>query len=430
MNDLLIDITSFIPSQGQLIAIGIALGIIFVALLFAHFFSKFLSPQVVRLIQSDQNTDHDDMIGVINAIIGNIVAAMLIALALYLYKWNVYALILLAVTMTGYISLAAQKILRWLNIGFWSASGVSLALFIWTLINTLLGFGYKLQKSSEEDANTIGGFPVTLEFVITAVLVVIVFIAAIRLGGRLLSIILERNRHIDNGQKLLIEKLANVAMIVIGFLVAMDVLGIDLTALAFFSGAFGLAIGFGLQKTFGNLISGIILLMDRSIKPGDVIAVGDSFGWVNKIGIRAVSIITRDGKEHLIPNENMMINEVENWSYSSKNVRVRIPVGVAYSSDIRKVEEILLALAKDHKRILKRPEPRVLIKGFGDNSVDFEFRIWIRDPEEGVSNIKSDVMKQIWFDFEEHSVEFPFPQRDVHLDINPKTLAALNKKRD
>jgi small-conductance mechanosensitive channel len=216
-------------------------------------------------------------------------------------------------------------------------------------------------------------------------------------------------------------------MIVVGFLLAMDILGIDLTALAFFSGAFGLAIGFGLQKTFGNLISGIILLMDRSIKPGDVIAIGDSFGWVNKIGIRAVSIITRDGKEHLIPNENMMTNEVENWSYSSKNVRVRIPVGVAYNSDIKLVEKILLELAKDHSRILKRPEPKVLIKEFGDNSVNFEYRIWIKDPQAGVSNIKSDIMKQIWFEFEEHGVEFPFPQRDVHLDITKETLAALKK---
>jgi hypothetical protein len=114
-----------------------------------------------------------------------------------------------------------------------------------------------------------------------------------------------------------------------------DLLGIDLTALTVFSGAFGLAVGFGLQKTFGNLIAGIILLMDRSVKPGDVIVVGDSFGHVTKIGVRAVSIVTRDGKEHLIPNENLMTQEVENWSYSSRDVRVHIPVGIAYDCDLR-----------------------------------------------------------------------------------------------
>ncbi len=127
---------------------------------------------------------------------------------------------------------------------------------------------------------------------------------------------------------MLAQKLAAVAILVAAFFIGIDLIGIDLTALAVFSGAFGLAVGFGLQKTFGNLIAGIILLMDRSIKPGDVIVVGESFGHVTKIGVRAVSIVTRDGKEHLIPNENLMTQEVENWSYSSRDVRLHIPVSV------------------------------------------------------------------------------------------------------
>lgn len=145
-----------------------------------------------------------------------------------------------------------------------------------------------------------------------------------------------------------------------------------------------------------------------------MIVVGDSFGWVNKIGIRAVSVLTRDGKEHLIPNENLMTNEVENWSYSSKNVRVKIPVGVAYSSDMKLVEELLIKAAQDCPRVLKRPAPMVWMTGFGENSVDFEIQAWIRDPEEGVGNVQSAVLKKVWWLFKDHDIEIPFPQRDIN----------------
>src|SRR5207253_7982093 len=140
--------------------------------------------------------------------------------------------------------------------------------------------------------------------------------------GLIIRRLFRRMHRLNPGQQVLGEKLSGIAIWVLLVLFGIDFLGISFTALSVFSGALGLAIGFGLQKTFGNLISGIILLMDGSIKPGDVIVVGDSFGTVSKIGVRAVSIVTRDGKEHLIPNENLMTQEVENWSYSSRDVRV------------------------------------------------------------------------------------------------------------
>src|SRR5690606_22049336 len=187
--------------------------------------------------------------------------------------------------------------------------------------------------------------------------------------------------------------------------------------------AFGLAIGFGLQKTFGNLIAGIILLMDKSIKPGDVISVADasgqeSFGQIRKIGIRAISVVTRDKTEYLIPNETMMINQVVNWSYSSRDVRVKAPVGVAYGSDIELVEKLLLEAASNSPRVLENPAPRVNLIGFGNSSVDFEIRFWILDPEEGMGNIRSDVYKRVWKLFKEHEIEIRFPQRDLNLRGN------------
>ena len=180
------------------------------------------------------------------------------------------------------------------------------------------------------------------------------------------------------------------------------------------------AIGFGLQKTFGNLIAGIILLMDRSIKPGDVIAVADtagneSFGQIRKIGIRAVSVTTRDQREYLIPNENLMINQVENWSYSSKNVRMQVPVGVSYEADMNLAEKLMLEAAKSCERVLSAPPPTVWMKEYGDSSVNFVIHCWIQDPEEGVGNVRSVVLKKLWWLFKEHDIEIPFPQRDLHI---------------
>ena len=250
--------------------------------------------------------------------------------------------------------------------------------------------------------------------------------------------VLKRVTKLDMTQRLLAEKIISLFVWVMAILIGIDVLGVDLTALAVFSGAFGLAIGFGLQKTFGNLIAGMILLMDRSIKPGDVIAVADqagnsTFGQIRKIGIRAVSITTRDQKEYLIPNENLMINQVENWSYSSKNVRMQIPVGVSYNCDLKLAEKLMLQAAKDCPRVLKSPTPTCWLDGYGDSSVDFIIHCWITDPEGGVGNIKSEVLKRLWDLFQESEIEIPFPQRDLNLRGNEQfeqLIAAVSQRVD
>ncbi|WP_374528064.1 mechanosensitive ion channel family protein [Novosphingobium sp.] len=228
-----------------------------------------------------------------------------------------------------------------------------------------------------------------------------------------------RMTRLDGAEQLLGEKLVGIVVWLGLILIGIDILGISLTALTVFSGAIGLAVGFGLQKTFGNLISGIILLMDRSIKPGDVIAVGDgttrTFGQVNRIGIRAVSVITRDQIEYIIPNELLMTSQVENWSFSSRDVRIRVPVGVAYSSDIELVERLLLEAARELPRLRNLLEPTVWVTGFGPNAIDFEVQVWIDDPEVGIGDLRSDLLKLILKKFRANGVEIPFPQQDVHI---------------
>lgn len=257
----------------------------------------------------------------------------------------------------------------------------------------------------------------------------LVFVSA-HLIGKLARRTFRKIDSLDRTQQLLGEKIATIVVWGVSFLVGIDVLGISLTALTVFSGAFGLAIGFGLQKTFGNLIAGIILLMDRSIKPGDVIAVndgkGNSFGEVKKIGIRAVSVTTRDNREYLIPNENLMTQQVENWSYSSREVAIQIPIGVAYGSDLEQVEKLLLEAVSSTPRVLAFPSPSVLLSGFGASSIDMTMVVWIDDPEAGVGNVRSDVLWRVWRLFGEHGVQIPFPQSDVNLK-DSEGLRALAK---
>jgi small-conductance mechanosensitive channel len=185
--------------------------------------------------------------------------------------------------------------------------------------------------------------------------------------------------------------------------------------LAVFTGAVGVGIGFGLQKAVSNFISGLSILIDKSIKPGDVISLGDTYGWVSALGARYISVVTRDATEYLIPNDELITQQVINWSYSKAEVRLKLPVAISYSADVRQAIELCQVAASEVPRVLKEPKPVCLLKGFGDNGVNLELRIWINDPKNGVSNVKSDVFLRIWDKFHAQGIEIPFPQRDLHL---------------
>ena len=228
--------------------------------------------------------------------------------------------------------------------------------------------------------------------------------------------------------KILLYRLGSIFLFSAGVVIVLTYLGLDLTVFALFSGALGLGLGFGLQKIFANLVSGFILLADKSIKPGDVIQLGDKYGWINFLGSRYCSVITRNGTEHLIPNENLITGEVINWSYSQNLVRLTVPVGVAYGSDLEKARELMLAVAADTRRVLKDPTPACLLTGFGDNTVNLELRVWINDPQNGVGAVKSELFWGIWRRFHEHGIELPFPQRDLYLKSVPDTLLRTGPK--
>lgn len=279
----------------------------------------------------------------------------------------------------------------------------------------------------------IGDYRLSLYGLFSAIVVALLLYVVVKVALRSIKWLLRRNRQIDDAQRLLTEKLIAIALFSFALLFGIDLLGIDLTTLAVFSGAAGLAIGFGLQKTVGNLIAGIILLMDRSIKPGDIIVVGDgsamggttlpggipNVGRVAKIGVRAVNVITRDGKKHLIPNELLMTQPVENWSYASPEVRVRMRVPVPYDADLRLAQRLIVETATENPRILAEPEPAVWITAFGERAVEHELRYWIADPEAGLGNIQGEVFLGIWDRFQDAGIRVPYPRQDVWLAQAP-----------
>jgi len=215
--------------------------------------------------------------------------------------------------------------------------------------------------------------------------------------------------------KVLIAKIIRILLISIAVVTAIGSIGIDLSAFAFLGGAIGIGLGFGLQKVVSNFVSGIILLMDNSIKPGDVIEIEGTYGWINNLRARYASVITRDGTEHLIPNEDLITQRVINWSFTDDLVRVRVPIGVSYKADPHQCILLILEAAASTTRVLQSPAPNCLLTGFGDSSVDLELRMWIADPSNGVGAVRSEVLLKVWDTFKEHNIEIPFPQRDLHI---------------
>jgi small-conductance mechanosensitive channel len=262
---------------------------------------------------------------------------------------------------------------------------------------------------------TVGELRVSVLMVVKGVL----SLAILLWVATALSDMLERRFHavpeLTPSVQVLLAKLTKVTLIVLAIVVGLKSIGVDLTAFALFSGALGVGIGFGLQKVISNLVSGIILLMDKSIKPGDVVAVKDTYGWVKSFGARYASVITRDGIEHLIPNEEFITQRVENWSYTDSKVRLKVPIGVSYESDLRLAMKLAIEAASEEPRIIDDPAPKCLLIEFGDSSVNLELRIWIADPQEGVRNVRSAVLLRVWDKFHEAGVHFPFPQRDLHV---------------
>ncbi|QJB70412.1 mechanosensitive ion channel family protein [Parasphingorhabdus halotolerans] len=428
IDTLLKKIESLVPettSNVQYVEGAVAAGIVVLALIAGWYVSKFFGPKLLHIWEERAGYESELAGRRIRDMTRRATTFILCGIFLAFWPWTLIAKVVFALTIAITSGLFTNDLIRGVRMPDWIGSLMGLTVFGSVALG-LVGNIDRITIAMERVGVDIGTHRISLLWVVTIAMTAVILLAVARVLMKLINYVIG-NSELDGAQKVLGQKLATVAILVATFMLGLDVLGIDFTALAVFSGAFGLAIGFGMQKTIGNLIAGIILLMDRSIKPGDVIVVGDTYGWVNKIGVRAVSVLTREGKEHLIPNENLMTQEVENWSYSNKNVRISIPVGVSYNTDMDHAIELMKQACVDVPRVLNHPKPVVWMLEFGDNSVNFEIRCWINDPQSGVGNFKAAVLKRVWDLFKEHGVEIPFPQRDVHIRTMPDAASAVIK---
>jgi small-conductance mechanosensitive channel len=241
-------------------------------------------------------------------------------------------------------------------------------------------------------------------------------------ASRLLEQRIRRAEALTPSLQVLTSKTVKIGLVTGAFLIALTSVGIDLTGFALFTGAVGIGIGFGLQKPISNLISGFILLLDRSIKPGDVIELGDPtggvsqrFGWVTSLNARYVSLTTRDGTEWLIPNEDLITQRVINWTYHHERLRLLTPFGVSFDCDVGKAMELAVEAAREIPRVLKDPPPVCRLMGFGDSSANLELRIWIDDPKNGIINVRSEVLLAMWKKYRANGIRTQLAHRDIFI---------------
>jgi small-conductance mechanosensitive channel len=268
----------------------------------------------------------------------------------------------------------------------------------------------------------VGNFRVSLLLVLKGMITLAIFIWIANAASRLIDQRLRVFAPLTPMVQVLASKLVRMTLLTLAVVLALGSIGIDLTAFAVFSGAIGVGVGFGLQKVVSNLVSGVILLLDRSIKPGDVIEIDGTFGSVSTLNARYASVLTRDGKEYLIPNEDLITQRVTNLSFSSDLIRLHVKAGISYQSDPHEAIRLAIEAAQDVPRVLKEPPPNCLLVAFGDSTVDLELRFWIRDPANGTTNVRSAVMLNMWDLYQQAGIELPTPQRDLTLR-NPEAVA-------
>lgn len=281
----------------------------------------------------------------------------------------------------------------------------------------LLNFGFLDGAAAvlESLAVTLGDFRLSALGVLQAVVVTAFLFFGARLILRMLIDRISSSEDMSPSMRVLATKVLQVVFFGAVIAIGLQAMGFDLTGLAVLSGAIGLGIGFGLQKVVSNLVSGIIILLDKSVKPGDVISLGDTFGWINQLGARYVSVVTRDGREFLIPNEDLVTGQVVNWSHSDDFVRIDLTFGTSYHDDPHLVRKVAVEAAASVPRVLSERSAACHITGFGDSSVDYVLRVWIRDAEEGLASVRGGIYLALWDAFKAHGITIPFPQREVRV---------------
>jgi small-conductance mechanosensitive channel len=294
---------------------------------------------------------------------------------------------------------------------------------LWLLLSfTLLGWFDFIESTLDSIDLIPGKAQFTLWALIKGIVVVTLFVVISSLVARAIEARVMKLQTLALSTRIGISKFSHFSLVTLGALIGINMAGVDLTALTVLTGALGIGLGFGLQSIASNFVSGFVLLLDKSIKPGDVISFTgvtgtstENFGWVQELRGRYVVVRDRDGVETLVPNQNLITSPVINWSYSDTKIRLKLPIRISYDDDVEKALEVLLDATSCSKRVLREPAPVSRLMHFGDSGIDLELRFWIADPQNGVNNVRSDVNRAIWHCFRQHGITIPVTQHDVRV---------------
>ncbi|MFN0262352.1 mechanosensitive ion channel family protein [Tepidamorphus sp. 3E244] len=392
--------------------------IILACLAIAHVISQRLEPRIDAWMRGfdDKRPSRMRMILVVARRLRPIIFVLLIGLALFAMRTMTWpsrsfylgiALNLAAawVFVTIASRLVRNKLLRFI---------VTWSVWIFAAL-TVLGQTERASQVLDGLALNLGEVRISLLLVVKAALMLAVLLTAAGWLSGAISRRVEAINDMSPSMRVLTDKMARLLLFGTAIIIALQSIGFDLTSITVLSGAIGLGLGFGLQKVVSNLVSGVILLVDKSIKPGDVISLGETFGWISSLGARYVSVVTRDGKEYLIPNEDLITGQVVNWSHTNNLVRLDIAFGVSYESDPHQVRKVAREAASNVERVSQSPAPVCHIVGFGDSAIDLLLRFWIHDPSNGITNVRGNVYLALWDALKAAEIDIPFPRRDVRI---------------
>jgi len=300
----------------------------------------------------------------------------------------------------------------------WVAKLCLLLLIVILLIFNFLDYLEPIKTFLNSDMLSfqVGHIRFSVYLLIKTIMIIMTFLWLASVIYEFIETYIKKVKVIKNSNQIIIAKVLQIFIYFLAFVLAFNVMGIDLTTLAIFSGAVGIGIGVGLQKITANFLSGFILLFERSVKSDDLVELSDgTYGFIRSIKARYTLIETFEGKEIMIPNEDFVTHHVANWTHSNNKARVAIKIGVSYESDIEKVERLILEAAKEHPRCIDNPKPSCFLREFADSSVNFLLLFWVADVKDGRYGPTSDVLFAIWKKFKANHIAIPYPQRDLYI---------------
>jgi small-conductance mechanosensitive channel len=319
------------------------------------------------------------------------------------------------------LSVAAKLALAWLIIRL-VASGIRnefvvrvVSISAWLMAAlSILGKLDPVVEALDSIAITLGGLRLSPLLLIELAVLLVIALWLTNIVSNFIESRIERSSDLTPSLQVLLVKMIRMGLLIFAIAVALSAVGINLSALAIFSGAAGVGIGFGLQRIVANFISGIILLVDKSVKPGDLVTIGDNSGRISAMKTRYISVAAGDGREFLIPNEDLVTQKVTNWTYTDKNTLVKVNFATSYDADPRLVCKLAIGIAAAAPRALKNKPPNCILTEFGEAGMRFSLTFWIADPD-GMDNVKSEVMLSLWDSFKREGIHVPYPVREIRV---------------